>query len=93
MIQSREEILKKHGLDRYLGILTPHFYAAMDEYAKQNGIAFFNWVVDTYLNDEARLPLSYSRTMGGRTIFIDHEEKTIDQLFTLFVNDVNNPQQ
>lgn len=53
----------------------------MDDYTK-----FLNWVIDTYTTDEDRLPISSNTQLGGRTIFINHEEYPISELYSIYIS-------
>lgn len=65
------------------------FRKAIEEYAKQERLNFFNWVVDTFTTDEARLPLSGNQDLG-RTIFIEGEEYPISKLNELYLKTNNH---
>ncbi len=84
---TKEEILEKNCVYwiSEVSIERSDVYDAMEEYAKQESLEFFKWVVDTYTTDESRLPLSGNSMLGGMTIFIDHHEYPISYVYQLYL--------
>ena len=88
MLDNKDKILFSYPQgesEPYGHVPINRIYEAMDNYAHQESLNFFNWVIDKYTTDEGRLPLSGNTELGGRTIFINHQELPINILYLLYL--------
>jgi len=87
MSNRKYEIAEKETM----GIFDPHelditgLSSAMDIYAREFGLEYIMWVIETFTTDEGRLPLSGNVHLGGLTIFIDHVEYPFSHTYELFL--------
>lgn len=60
-------------------------FEIMDLYAKEVAIDFLKWCVSNYSVQNEGFGLNQFKD-GSATIWIDNEEKTMDELFELYLN-------
>lgn len=91
---TKEEILNKHDTSaRYIEqTCRPELFAAMDEFAKQQAIAFDQWKVEnrwfSFENGYWHYTFEQGTSMSEKT-YNKHYRKTPDELYALFIENQN----